>query len=450
MEDSKNIQKKEYILTAFYNLLNTEFSKEIKKLNFSSLFSQYLKDYKEILDNNHNVCERYQDLSDLYGIYSNLPSKLEKLYQIFRTLSNKVTYYRFFHVLKIMHQNGDKYLTKNEIEDQVKHIFGSEIKRLSVDLRKLRINGIIKRRGIRYHLTDSGATIFNSILKLEKDLEPDLIEKLSRAILMHSIYEGKGLDIKTYQHVQQLGFLLQEIIEQAINRGEVLEWVNLLDKIDQIIKDLDIITEKYDEPAIKQILLKTKSKIAHEFSRYHEVTDLAIKQNLSLIDKGIYPKRMKQIMNLFNLKNWYELENIFSNDCISSFLPILNEEFLGFFKENEENNDDYNEISLSNSIGTEIVDKEELNRILDFIIPYNKAFANKFLNSPEKTGVFLSQLINKWELGWKESSLLVGNLPSISGKYPIECGILTNISKLEKMTLKEGFLFSAKGVKNEN
>ncbi len=450
MEDNEHMQRKEFILSEFYNLLIKESDEENKQVNLSASFFQYLKEYNEILNDNHNIVENYSNLSDSYGIYSKLSSNLDKIFQAFRIISNKATSYRFFHILKILHQNGGIYLTKKEIEAQVKYIFGSEIKRLSEDLRKLRINSLIKRKGIRYHLTDSGATIFNSILKLEKELEPDLVEKLSRAILMHSIYEGKGLDIKTYQQVQQFGFLIQEIIEQAINRGEVLEWVYFLEKIDQIIKDLDYITDKYDEPAIKQILLKTKSKIASEFSHYHKVTDLAIKQNLSLIDRGIYPKRMKKLMNFFNLKDWHELESFFSNDCIPSFLPILNEEFLGFFKDLEDLDDENTEVSKDNSIITELINKEELYNTLEFVIPYNKAFVKKFLNSSEKNGTFLSHLINKWNLGWKESSVLIGNIPSITGKYQIKCGVLTCIRKLENMTLKEGFIFSDKGVKNDS
>lgn len=339
-----------------------------------------------------------------------------------------------------MHENGDTYLTRKELEDKLKHIFGSEIKRLPVDLRKLRINSLIKKSGIRYHLTSSGVTIFNSILRLEKELEPDLIEKLSRAILMHSLYEGKGLDIKTYQHVQQLGFLIQEIIEQAIDRGEVLEWVNFLDKIDQIIKDLDYITELYDEPAIKKILLKTKSKIAREFSNYHKITESTIKQNLSLIERGIYPTRMKKIINLFNLSDWHQLETLLSNNCVPIILPILNEELLDFFKDTKDYENENIEISLKDSIRTENIDEKELYNTLEIVIPYNIAFAKKFLNSSKKNGILLSQLINKWKLGWRDSSFLIGNIPSILGKYPISCGILNKISYLQNMSIKEAWV----------
>lgn len=450
MEDNENIQKKEYILNEFYYVVIKELNNNNREKRCTPLFSNYLQEYKKILEGNHAILERYNELSDLYGIYSRLPSNLERLYQIFRILSSRATYYRLFNILKIMHENGDIYLTRKELENQLKYIFGSEIKRLPDDIRKLRINSLIKKSGIRYHLTSSGVTIFNSILRLEKELEPDLIEKLSRAVFMHSLYEGKGLDIKTYQHVQQLGFLIQEIIEQAIDRGEVLEWVHFLKKIDQIIKDLNYITELYDEPAIKKILLKTKSKIAREFSRYHKVTESTIKQNLSLIDRGIYPTRLKKFTNLFSLSDWHQLETLLSNNCLPIFLPVLNEELLDAFKNTNDYENDNNEISLEDSIRTEIIDEKELYDTLEIVIPYNKVFASKFLNSSKKNGIFLSQLIKKWKLGWRESSILIGNIPSISGKYPINCGILNKICNLQNMSIREAYLFYNNGGINGN
>lgn len=318
-------------------------------------------------------------------------------------------------------------------------------------MHNLVFHGLVKRKGIKYHLTKLGSLIFSSILKLEKDIQPDLVEQLSRAILMHSLYEEEGLDIKSYQQVQQLGFLIQEIIHEWIERGEVLEWVDYLTKFDQIIKNLDFISEKYnDQPYIKKILLNTKAKIAKEFSRYHEVTNLLLRQRISLIDRGFYPKRLKNAINLFNHEAWNNLNDLFKNEFSTQPLYELDLDFLNILKKERNNSQIESKISLEDGINTESVEIKEVQNIFELFMPYYKVFAKKFLINQFRNGVLLSDLIKKWNLNWSESANLISILPSAIGKFPIFCFPIMESKLIRDGIIKETILFhNHKGEKSE-
>ena len=442
IESDDNLQKKEYILKEFFLIVESEIKKDKYKNKLSNSFSKFLSEFKNIIQSSQKIVEDFITLNEKYNLYSKLPTNLEKLFQIFRLVSSKKTYHRFFHILDTFHKNGDSRLTKKEIENKLSHIFESSIQRLSNDLYKLNNIGLIRRRGIRYHLTKFGALFFSSVLKLEQDLQPDIVEQLSRTILMHSIYEEEGLNIRTYQQVQQFGFLLQELIQDWIERGEVLEWVDFLGRINHLINGLDHLAEKYDDkPYIQQILLKTKSKIAFEFSRDYETAKILLKQDLSLVDRGFYSKKLKENLNLFSLSNWQCLQEIFNNDCITLPLPELEYDLLEILKTVDDSIEYDSVISLESSIKTELIDLNESSTAIKKFIPHNKLFSRRFILGQRKKPTFLSSLITEWDMDWNETAILIGNMPSIVSKFPIKCIPIKKSKKINNGVITESILY---------
>ncbi|MEE9379693.1 MAG: hypothetical protein V3V33_16835 [Candidatus Lokiarchaeia archaeon] len=442
IESEDNLQKKEYIIREFYSILSNEYDKLKEQKKIFLNISNFLDEFKILIEDSVNIYTDYLKLSEKWKVYSKIPSNLEKVFQIFRLISGKSTYYRYFHILRTFYVNGDKYITRKELEGKISHILGNSIKNVQHDLRNLRINGLIKRSGLTYHLTKLGTNFFNSILRLEKDLQPDLMDQISRAILIHSVYEDEGLDIKSYRQVQQLGFLIKEIIQEWIEREEILDWIVYLDKFDQIIKDLDHFTNKYeDDPKIQQILLKTKSEISFEFSRYHKVAIYLLKQNLSLIDRGFYPKRIKECLNLFNLSNWVQLENIFKYEALETTLTQDEFNYIEII-ENQVHNDNNDILIDSNdSIETEIINVSDAIQVLEKIIPNFRIFGRRLLLLYKKRN-YLSEILNFWNLKWTPAALFIGNLPTIVNKYPVFCLPIKKSIKMDEYLIKESIICS--------
>ena len=85
-----------------------------------------------------------------------------------------------------------------------------------------------------------------------------LVSAVGVGVFMSSM--DASIVVVLLEQFQQFGFLLQEVIQDWIERGEVLEWVDFLGRINHLINSLDHLAEKYDDkPFIHQILLKTKS-----------------------------------------------------------------------------------------------------------------------------------------------------------------------------------------------
>jgi len=441
IESEDNLQKKEYIIKEFYSVLSNEYEKLKEQKKIFLNISNFLDEYKILIEDSINFYTDYLKLSEKWKIYSKIPSNLEKVFQIFRLVSGKSTYHRYFHILRTFYENGDKYITRKELEDKISHILGTSIKNVQHDLRNLRINGLIKRSGLTYHLTKLGTNFYNSILRLEKDLQPDLMDQISRAILMHSIYEDEGLDIKSYRQVQQLGFLIKDIIQEWIEREEILDWIVYLEKIDQIIKDLDHFTNKYeDNPAIQQILLKTKSEISYEFSRYHKVASYLLKQNLSLIDRGFYPKRIKKCLNLFDLSSWVQLENIFKYEALETTLTQDESNYIDIL-ENQVHYDNKDILIDSyDSIKTEIINITEATQVLEEIMPNFHIFGRRLLLLNKKRN-YLSEILNLWNLKWNPAALFIGNLPTIVNKYPVYCLPVKKSIEMEEYLIKESIIY---------
>lgn len=447
IEREQTPQKKENITREFYQYLINKHEELRSKFNFSSNFIQFLKEYHEIIEQSKDIFENFMILTEKYSIYSKLPANLERLFEILRLVSNRSTYFRYYNILNIFQQNVDSFFTRSQLEDKLSHLLGDSTKNLKTDLYRLKVYGLIRRNGIRYHLTKFGTTFFAALLRLEQDLQPDLLEQISRAILMHAVYEEKGLDIRTYQHVQQLGFLIQEIVSDWIEKEEVLDWLDYIDKFDQIIKEFDIITEKYeDQPYIKQILLKTKSKLSYEFSRFHEASKLLMKQNLSLIERGFYPTRMKSCLNLFKGSNWMQLENFFDHFASTSIVPTSSSELIQFLGENDSENKEPPE-NYENSIQTQNLSFLEASETIEKFIPSYKIFAKK-MYMLEKSQDYLSNIIKDWNLDWNTTGDLVSSIPTIIDKYKINCIPLRKSKQLKNIKIKESIIYFHKGEMN--
>jgi len=444
IELEQSPQKKEHITKEFYQYLKNRYEELRSNFNFSSNFIAFLKEYHDVLEETKEIFENFNILTEKYNIYSKLPANLERLFEIFRLVSNRSTYFRYYNILNTFQKNADSYLTRSNLEDKLSHLLGDSIRNLKTDLYKLKVYGLVRRNGIRYHLTKFGVIFFTALLRLEKDLQPDLLEQISRAILMHALYEEKGLDIRTYQHVQQLGFLIQELVREWIEKEEVLDWLDYVEKFDQIIKEFDIITEKYDDqPPIKRILLKTKSKISFEFSRFHEASKLLIKQNISLAERGFYPKRMKSCLNLFKAHNWMQLENFFDRFASASILPTSPLEMVQALEEKDFENKEPPE-NYENSIQTENLTLLEASETIEKFIPSYKIFAKRIYKL-QKTQAYLSNIVKDWNLNWKTTGDLVCCIPTIIYKYKINCIPLRNLKEINNMKIKESILYLENG-----
>jgi len=441
IELKENPQKQEYIIRDFFVKITDEIKKLKDSNEYSENFLNFIDDYKIIVENSSKVVEDFVGLCDKYSIYSKLPANMEKLFQIFRVISNKSTYNRFFHILSTFSQDADSYPTRRELEKKLSPILGSSIKNLPNDLKQLRIHKLIKKKGIRYHLSKFGVLFFKAILSLEKDLQPSLVKQLSRAIFLHSIYEGEGLDIRTHQHIQQIGFLIEELIQESIEKDEVLEWIPYLEGLNEIIEDLDALSELYkDEPHKKQVILKVKAKIAYELSRFHEATKHSLYKYLSLVERGFYPNRMKKALNFFNLKSWQRLETLFDFEMFPSPLPEIESNLITVIIDGNKKSEFKPEIDVKNSIRTEIFNIENANKELDLFIPNYKILRSKLLTLNIKNGFLISELIPKWRLNWVETANLIANLPTILEIAPILCYPLKNIEKIKNGSIKDGFL----------
>ncbi len=440
-------QRKIQLIKNFYETLLIKF----KDLENSEAFNNFLKEFESILVDESKLIDKFLIICEKFGIQFKLPKKIDDIFHIYRIISNPNTSTKYYFILKCFYENSNRYLTKKHVEILLSEILGDSIIDLDVYFRNLKSVKLIKKQSKRYHLTEIGVTFFDSILKLKEEMKIPLIDKLDRVMLLQALYDEKGIPIQSHHHIQQISSLIKEFIDEIIEHDNVLEWSSYLDKLDDIILDLETFAQRYkNDFGIYQQILREKSELARKLAIYHEVAQESLNKYISLIHQGYDPKRMKLIINLFNKTIFSELSNCLYNNILNARLPQNEDLWMDILIINKKDFEDIKDNRIKESIMTEKLKDSKAIELLDFYYPSYKLMGEKLISKINKSPIKLSELTKRWDCNWKILADFINNLPSIITEFPIIAIAQKKIFNFKEGIAREGIFYTLlSGEKND-
>lgn len=357
-------------------------------------------------------------------------------------------------ILNVLNENPDTYLLKREIQRILADkLEDQELKRIGEDMRRLMHINLVQIRGNRYHLTEIGTIIITSIERIREELAQPLLQKFTRAMLLSSIYEGEGFRIHSDKHIRQIGFLIIETINDLIEQDRILEWAEYLQRFTDIIESLSNFIENYvEEPELYQQLFHMKSEIELEFSKYHEMAQKSFSKQLSMIQAGFDPIKMRRVLRILNedqlnrlnmsLEPLFDEWGLIENDIL---WEIILEDELALSKKLDKT------IIEDSVVKTNVADEVEVENIFEEYLSVYQAHGKKLKNKlKEHSFFFISDLIPELGDSWFEMMNLIGSIPSIEREFIIPILPLDKKITINQGVLWDGLFFREKEVSRSN